>query len=141
MKRFFKNISIALCLTTDLSADEKLKNLTKEQKTENLIRDIEAIRHSGNYIPDYNKPKLYMDYVLIVDFTFEKKSITSTTLIGADRPQDFGNDIQAWFKSIQQDNKNSVEERRILALQKEQRQLVLEEEFAPLIMNRFLKVD
>jgi len=136
MKHLIKRIGIALSIVNELSDKEKLDNLTKEQKIENLIKDIQSIRRNGNYVPDYNKPKLYMDYLLMDN----GKIITSATLVAQNRPQDFGNDVSAWFNAIREEGKKAEENKKLKALQQEQENEKALKVFN-IHMNSFLRVN
>lgn len=85
MKKFFKHLAIGLSLSKELSDEERLKNLTKEEKHDNLLADIRHIRNSGLYVPNYDKPN-------------------PLAILACPRPVDFGNDVEAWIKAVREEN-------------------------------------
>ena len=85
MRKFLKHLAIGLSLSKDLSDEEKLKLLTKEERHDNLLADIRHIRHSGFYVPNYDKPNPHV-------------------ILACPRPVDFGNDVQAWITAVRKEN-------------------------------------
>lgn len=110
-KKFFKHLAIALNLSNELTAEEKLKNLTKEEKHKNLLADIRQIRNSGFYVPNYDKPN-------------------PLAKLAQPRPVDFGNDVEAWMKTIREENTFDSKE-------KERK----EKAFQEMMKNRYLNID
>lgn len=127
--KFLKRLATDLSLTTDITDAEKLANLTKEQKIENLLADIKRIRRAGGYEPNYNKPPLYKDYPI------EVKIITSCP-----RPVDFGNDIISWFESVKIDYQKELENKRV---DKEMSKSFIQErqKYVNHTFSRFMKVN
>lgn len=128
MKNRLKKIAIALGLSKELTAEEKLVNLTKEQKQENLIADILRIRRIGGYEPNYNKPPVFTDYPI------QLKVITA-----CERPIDFGNNIVDWVKSVQEDHIKKLTKEKV---EKESYEKSLEErkEAVHKVMRHFTNV-
>lgn len=111
MKKLFKSIAIGLSLSRDLTAEEKLKNLTDEEKHDNLLADIRHIRNSGFYTPNYDKPN-------------------PLAKLAQPRPVDFGNDVEAWIKAVREENTFDSKE-------KEKK----EQAFQEMMKNRYLHID
>lgn len=112
MKKIFKKIALALNWTTETSAEEQLANFIKENKQTALINRIKSIRRNGDYIPNYNLPKVHTDIQILCQKTpnGDYEPISSVTKISCERPIDFGNDVKAWKKIVQIDHRKSVKE-------------------------------
>lgn len=108
MKQILRKIAIALNLVNDISAEEQIAHLIKEQRYLNLIDRIKTIRNKEGYIPNYNAPKVYTDIQIMCD----DKPISFVTKVSCERPIDFGNDVKAWKKIVQLDHKKDVKEEK-----------------------------
>lgn len=64
LKKFFFSLLHSLNLTTELSSEEKLAIVLREQQQANLLDDIKFVRTNGDYRPDYNKEPAFQDYQL-----------------------------------------------------------------------------
>lgn len=137
--RAFNRISRKLGLTQKLLAEEQLENLLREDKRQRFIADLLSIRQSGQYIPDYNRPKKFTEYQL--------EDVSAETFTSCQRPQDFvgkdGSLINAtsnWLNSIREQNQIDLSE-------KEKKEAEFNEFMAKryrnlnLIMNSFMKVN
>lgn len=123
-KRAFDRMTRKLSLSQKLTAEEKLEYVLKEDKRQRFIADILSIRRSGDYVPDYNKPKKFIDYNLVQIKDFEVIPITGETYTSCERPQDFTgedgsitNAYGAWFAHIQAEHAKEVEEKHLKELQ------------------------
>ena len=88
-KRAFDRMTRKLSLSDKLTAEEQLENVLKEDKRQRFITDILSIRQSGHYKPDYNRPKKYTDYKLVVVDNQIEKVISGNTIVKYERPEDF----------------------------------------------------
>lgn len=137
-----RNAMILLSREVDLTDKEKLKNLQDGSKEEQRLKDIEAIRGSGDYVPDYNRPKKHTDYqlaydtienVLYVDHNFEPhitkqivtKIVSSETKTTCERPVDFiaedGSIINAvprWLEAVRKSYEEDKQKQKLAELQK-----------------------
>lgn len=107
MKRFLNILLSSLTLNGKAEAEEKLIRFIKEHKHMTLLDRIKAIRTNSDYLPDYNLPKVYTDVQILNEDGSPIKYTTKTT---CERPVDFNNDIKAWKKIVQLDNKKAVRE-------------------------------
>lgn len=136
MKRgFFKRIAIALSLINDSTAEEKYETLMKETKHKNLMDDLITIRRLGDYVPDYNKPRLYTEFELV----YGDKVVTGN-IITMPRPIDFKNDYEKWINAVREDNANEELNRK----QKQEAYelfLIKRKENFNKVMNLFTRVE
>lgn len=111
---FFKKLANSLNLNNEPTAEEKLAQFIKDYKHMTLLDRIKAIRQNSDYIPDYNKPKVYTDVVIMYQENPNEdfKPINHTTTTTCQRPIDFNNDIKAWKRIVQLDNKKAEKERK-----------------------------
>ncbi len=130
-------------LSNELDAKERLIQFINEQKHETLLNRIKAIRRNSFYVPDYNKPKIYTDIVILYKESplDEFKPISSLTKLSQERPIDFGNDIKAWKKIVGIDHKKEIKEKRMVQLKSEQHKEFFNTTVTPYIMSRFMKVN
>lgn len=64
MRKFFKNLLIALNLSKERSTEEILTAVLIDQKHKNFLDDITRIRTENYYIPDYNALPKYVEYII-----------------------------------------------------------------------------
>lgn len=140
---FIRKLSTALGLNNEKTAMERLELFILEQKHDTLLNRIKAIRTNSPYVPDYNKPKVHTDILILYKEhpLDEFKPISSHTRLAQKRPIEFGNDIKAWKKIVGLDHKKELKEKKLLQLQKEQHQEVFDKEVTGYIMNRFMKTN
>lgn len=121
MKTFWKKISMALSLTTELTPAESLKCIVDDNKHDRLLSDIRSIRTKGDYIPNYNKPKKYTDYRLkrnvweLVKFQLcyiEQVEVSANVITSCERAEDFGGDVEKWLKTIHSSYTKEVAEKK-----------------------------
>lgn len=115
-ERIFRRLTRKLGLSSTLLAEEQLENVLREDKRQRFIDDIISIRRSGDYFPDYNKPKKYTEYNIVYEVDGVEKSISYETKISCERPQDFvgtdGSVVNAaskWYESIHE-SKQSIQQ-------------------------------
>lgn len=92
MIKIFKKIAVSMSLSTELTAEEKLEILIREERQGNLLEDIRRIRNSGFYIPNYDKPN-------------------PLAILACPRPVDFGNDVEAWMNAVRKENTFDLKEK------------------------------
>lgn len=109
-QNIFEKLAIALSLTNEKTAEEMLEQYIRDNKHTTLLERIKAIRNNSYFIPDYNKPKAYVDMVISFQETptSELKPISPETITTHKRPVDFGNDIQGWMDSIYADHLKEI---------------------------------
>lgn len=138
MKEIIHQLSVLIGFVQERSAEEKLDAIVNEHKHRSLLDDILRIRRSGDYIPNYNRPRLYTDFQLINN---KGELINMNTITTCPRPIDFGSDLEKWLLSIRKDNADTAELKRIKKLQEAQRKDFFENVVSPQLMERFLKVN
>lgn len=143
LKRIKRNIKNMLSSRRELNEKEQLERLKESIKDEQRLLDIKAIRTSGDYIPDYNRPKKYTEYELTYDVVetelyvddkcqphvLEKvvtKVISSETKIAYERQIDFigedGSTVNAlpvWLNYIKEEHLRVVEAKKLKLEQEE----------------------
>lgn len=145
LKKIVLKLAHALDLTDELTPEEKLEGLITEMKPTTLLQRIEAIRNSGYFIPDYDKPRLYSDIKILYNDSPIKaedgfKPISDKTIL-IERPEDFGNNIRAWKKAVRIQNKKENKRKRELAEQEERVRNSVRGDFADMIMNQMMKLN
>lgn len=158
-----RNTKDLLYMERELTDNEKLENLKKNNKENQRLLDIKAIRDSGDYVPDYNKPKKYTDYKLFFEATekdlyvdrffrpvFTEKLITKIvspeTKTNCERPESFvgkdGSFINAvpfWLDAVRKSNDEEIKFRHLKELQTIQHSQVREEYYS-YILHKFMNI-
>lgn len=138
MKEIIHQLSVLTGFVQERSAEEKLDAIVNEHKHRSLLDDILRIRRSGDYVPNYNRPRLYTDFQLINN---KGELINMNTITTCPRPVDFGTDLEKWLLAIRKDNAETAELKRMKKLQDIQRREVFENQFSPQIMKKMLEVN
>jgi len=142
MTLFIKTLIKSMGLNDEKSAAERLEHFIKEQKHQTLLDRIKAIRTNSYYVPDYNKPKVYTDVLILYKESpnDEFKPINSNVKTSQPRPVEFGNDIQGWLDSMYADNLKDLENAKN---KKEVFKKLMDERYKEVnkIYNKFLKVN
>lgn len=136
--RAFHRLTRKLSLSEKLTAEEQLEYVLREDRRQRFIDDILSIRRSGDYVPDYNKPKKYIN---------ELPDISVKIYTKCQRPQDFvgedGSLINAcstWFESIKTSHMKELEDKYFKELQKLDRENVMSD-IEDAIIKKMLVVD
>lgn len=115
----FKRLAIALNMSSELTVEEKLKRLIKENQHSNLLERIISIRRNSDYEPDYNKPKKFIMPILYKDHPLSDfKPISFETPVSQERPVQFEN-FENWFNSIYEEHAKSTSIKALEIKQKE----------------------
>ena len=138
MKEIIHQLSVLTGFVQERSTEEKLDAIVNEHKHRSLLDDILRIRRSGDYVPNYNRPRLYTDFQLINN---KGELINMNTITTCPRPVDFGTDLEKWILSIRKDNAETAELKRMKKLQDIQRREVFKNQFSPQIMKKMLEVN
>jgi hypothetical protein len=103
----------------------------------NILNDVLEIRRRGDYVPDYNKPKLYQEYVLEgVDGLEVSKDI----FLSQERPEDCPSDMDKWLETIHLSHREESNS-RVLRLKEERDRVFLFKEInSKYIMSKMMKV-
>ncbi len=141
MKELFHQLSVLVGFVEERNTEEKLNALIHEHKHRSRMDDILRIRRSGDYIPDYNRPRLYTDYQLIRIDDSTEVVVSMNTITSCARPVDFGSDLEKWIVSIRKEHTNMVEMKRIKKLQDIQRKEVIDNQFSPYVMRQMMEVN
>lgn len=107
MRKFFKHIAIALNLVPEPNDEQRLKILLNQVKKERLVEDIIAIRRSGDYIPDYNKPQVFLEYDFFYEEFYTVKRLATNVILKCHRTETFEN-ANEWLAKIQAEHKKEV---------------------------------
>ncbi len=161
LKRMKRNIKNMLSSRRELNEKEQLERLKESIKDEQRLLDIKAIRTSGDYIPDYNKPKKYTEYQLTYDAvetelyvddkhqphiieTVVEKVISSQTKVAYEREIDFigedGSTVNAlpvWLNYIKDEHLRVVEAKKLKLEQEEKNKQTNYQT----IMSKLMKVE
>lgn len=137
-----RNFLILLSREVELTDKQKLKNLQESSKEDQRLRDIKVIRESGDYIPDYNKPRKYTDYKLSYETTENElyvdrffnptvtkqvvtKIVSPETKTTCERPENFiGEDgsllnaVPRWMEAVRKSYEEDKQKRKLAKLQK-----------------------
>ena len=141
MKELIHQLSVLVGFVEERNAEEKLNALIHEHKHRNLMDDILRIRRSGDYIPNYNRPRLYTDYQLIRTDGLAEVVVGMNTITSCSRPVDFGSDLEKWIVSIRKEHTRMVEMKRLKKLQDIQRKEVIENQFSPHVMKKMMELN
>ncbi len=122
IKIFINKVATTLGLNTESTAVERLAQFVDDQKHTALIKRIQDIRRNSDYVPDYNKSKYH--------------NAKQTQ----ERPQDFGNDMEAWLKAIHVNHLTSAEDKKI---REAEYQAVMTERYknVNLLFSKFMTVN
>jgi hypothetical protein len=141
---FFKRIATLLNLNGEATAKERLEDFIKDQKHLTLLERIKAIRTNSYFVPDYDKPKVFTEVVIMYkeNPNDEFKPINHNVVLTQQRPEDFGNDIKAWKKFMNRDHKKATTP-EMLKQKEEQFQSKMKEKYEKLqpFFNRMMRVD
>ena len=161
---FIRNAKDLLYIERELTDKEKLENLKKNNKEEQRLLDIKAIRESGYYVPNYNKPKKYTDYKLsyettenelYVDRLFQPiitekiitKIVSPEIKTVCERPENFVGDdgsiinaVPRWMEAVRTSYEKDAREKKLRELQREQHQEVKEEHYQ-YVMQKMMEVE
>jgi len=159
-----RNAKDLLYIKRELTDKEKLENLKKNNKENQRLLDIKAIRESGGYTPDYDKLKKYTDYKLSYETTenelyvdrFFKPIITEKTITKivspeiktvCERPENFigadGSIINAvprWMEAVRTSYEKDARDRKLRELQREQHKEVKQEHYQ-YVMQKMMEVE
>lgn len=158
-----RNAKDLLYIERELTDKEKLENLKKNNKENQRLLDIKAIRESGDYIPDYNKPKKYTDYKLYYETTENELYVdrfnpivtekTITKIVSPEiktvcqRPQEFiGEDgsiinaVPRWMEAVRKSYERDLKLKKLRELQKSQHQEVKQEHYQ-YVMQKMMEVE
>jgi len=144
LKRMKRNIKNMLSSRRELNEKEQLERLKESIKDEQRLLDIKAIRTSGDYVPDYNKPKKYTDYKIAIIEDGNERFISSQTKIAYDGTIDFiGEDgrtvnaLPVWLNYIKEEHLREVEAKK-LKLEREEKN---KQTNYQTIMSKLMRVD
>jgi hypothetical protein len=159
-----RNFLILLSREVELTDKEKLKNLQDSSKEDQRLKDIKAIRESGDYIPNYNKPKKYTDYqlaydtkesVLYVDQDLKPhvteqvvtKFVSPETKIACERPVDFMredgsliNAVPRWMEAVRKSYEEDKQKKKLAELQQVQHHDAKKEHYE-FVMQKMMSVN
>jgi hypothetical protein len=127
-KLFIQQIMETFHLSHEPSSKERLRFLIEEYKHLTLEQRITAIRTNSDYVPNYNRPKVFTDIV---------NCINENTKLAVERPVDFKGNIGAWKKNVRRDHKKEVQQKKLLELQEKQRKELFDTVVNPFFMKRF----
>jgi len=106
---FIQRLATYLSLNNEKTAEERLQQFINDQKHQTLLDRIKAIRNNSNYEPDYNKPKVHTDIVILYQINSansyfpEFVPIDSRTRLTQQRPAEFENDMGKWLDAIKEE--------------------------------------
>jgi hypothetical protein len=142
MKQLIKQIVVSMGFSHEPSAEEKLEQFSRDQKHLNLLDRIRAIRTSGDYEPDYNKPKSFTDtQILYKENPLEPYIPVSDQTKTIPRAVDFDGDIKAWKKIVSLDHKKELRQKKLEELRQSQFRDVIQHKLTPHIMSRMMRID
>ena len=102
----------------------------------NILNDVLEIRRRGDYVPDYNKPKLYQEYSLKDKNGVE---ISKNIILSQDRSDDYKGDIDKWLRGIHTSHKEDSDNRLIRIKEEESRSYLFKEINSNYIMGKMMK--
>lgn len=126
-----------LNLRSEVEDQKTIKRLVEGAKNRNLLDDVLHIRRHGDYIPNYNKPKLYTEYKLIQDGV----EVSGALVTSCKRPVDFGDDYGLWLNTIHIENKKEQERKEMEQLQEQHRKEFFKDVVSPYFMNKMTKLN
>lgn len=139
-----RNIKNLLSSKRELTEKEQLELLKASLKDEQRLLDIKAIRTSGDYVPNYNRPKKYTEYKIAIIEEGVEKFISAETKTAYERPIDFigkdGSTVNAlpiWLNHIKEEHLRVVEKKKIRLEQEEKNK----ETNYQIIMSKLMKVN
>lgn len=126
-----------LNLRSEVDDQKTIKRLVEGAKSKNHIDDVLHIRRYGDYVPDYNKPKLYTEYKLVQDGV----EISGSLVTSCKRPVDFGDDYGLWLNTIHSENRKEQERKEMEQLQELDRKEFFKDVVSPYFMNKMTKLN
>lgn len=108
-------------LLADRREEKPIKMLYHKADKKTLTDDILTIKRDAYFKPKYSIAKL-----------------TKTT---QERPQEFPGGFEDWFNHIRETHLKDLQEEKAKEKQRKQWLMTIEFDYAPKIMNRFMRVD
>ena len=140
IRDLIRNALVKLGVIDEIPLDELIKNFIYQQEHKTLLERIEAIRTNSNYIPDYNRPKLYTDVSITYLDNGVEKPISMNTRLACERPIDFNNDIKAWKKITRLEHKKEINQKKKDEETKTELDKTIKKDFGSYIMKKMSEV-